>query len=434
MRRSSSTARKRLNCWLTGQELEIATAFEELNGTEHEDVKAIIFRGEGRSFSSGYDVTELGTQYWEDGEDTKSRPSQRRRLHVDAQGRNVLRAVFQSRKAVIGELKGYVLGGAFEFVLGCDILIAAEGTVNGSPPARMVAAAGMSSAFSILRLGPALYSEMMLLGRFISAEEGYERGLINRVVPLEDLEDTTQAAADLASLIPADGIAIHKLQSRLAYNTLGFESALAASNMSHTLQVQQRLGEHDWKPLHGAPRPRREGGVPAARSALPRRRRALQPARAHHLAVSSQADATARRCEQRPRGLERSEVSDDVNGRAVGAARGQNTRLSDVVAVELGGGLAAAYCGRWLRLHGATVIKIEDATTDGDRLRREDPDAGRLAPLEPPLDVRRPPRRQGERLARLRQRRGPVRAARPALPRERRDLQLHARPSCWSAG
>ena len=65
-------------------------------------------------------------------------------------------------------------------------------------------------------------------------------------------------------------------------------------------------------------------------------------------------------------------MSDDVNGRAVGAARGQNTRLSDVVAVELGEGLAAAYCGRWLRLHGATVVKIEDATTDGDRLRRED--------------------------------------------------------------
>ena len=59
-------------------------------------------------------------------------------------------------------------------------------------------------------------------------------------------------------------------------------------------------------------------------------------------------------------------------GEARGQARGQNTRLSDVVAVELGEGLAAAYCGRWLRLHGATVIKIEDATSGGDRLRRED--------------------------------------------------------------
>ena len=52
--------------------------------------------------------------------------------------------------------------------------------------------------------------------------------------------------------------------------------------------------------------------------------------------------------------------------------RGQASYLSDVVAVELGEGLAGAFCGRWLRLNGATVIKIEDATTGGDRLRRED--------------------------------------------------------------
>ena len=40
--------------------------------------------------------------------------------------------------------------------------------------------------------------------------------------------------------------------------------------------------------------------------------------------------------------------------------------------MELGEGLAGAFCGRWLRLNGATVVKIEDATTGGDRLRRED--------------------------------------------------------------
>ena len=49
--------------------------------------------------------------------------------------------------------------------------------------------------------------------------------------------------------------------------------------------------------------------------------------------------------------------------------RGQASHLSDVVAVELGEGLAGAYCGRWLRLNGATVIKIEDATSGGDRLQ-----------------------------------------------------------------
>lgn len=235
---------ERLNAWLTGHQQEVKDAFDELS--DDDDLKVVVFRGAGRAFSTGYDVGELGTQYWEPGEDTKRRPSQRRRLRVDAAGRDVLRSIFNCRKVVIGEGKGYVLGGAFEFFLGCDILICAEGTVIGSPPARMVASAGMSTSFSLLRLGHALYSEMMLLGRFISAEEAYERGLVNRVVPLEQLEDTVQAAVDLACLIPADGIAINKLQSRLAYNALGFEATMAASNMSHTLQVQQVLGENDW--------------------------------------------------------------------------------------------------------------------------------------------------------------------------------------------
>jgi benzylsuccinate CoA-transferase BbsE subunit len=56
----------------------------------------------------------------------------------------------------------------------------------------------------------------------------------------------------------------------------------------------------------------------------------------------------------------------------VSEPRGQASHLSDIVAVELGEGLAGAYCGRWLRLNGATVIKIEDSTTGGDRLRHED--------------------------------------------------------------
>ena len=51
-------------------------------------------------------------------------------------------------------------------------------------------------------------------------------------------------------------------------------------------------------------------------------------------------------------------------------ARGQAPYLSDVSVVELGSGLAAAHCGRWLRLHGANVIKVEPP--EGDRLRHED--------------------------------------------------------------
>lgn len=62
-------------------------------------------------------------------------------------------------------------------------------------------------------------------------------------------------------------------------------------------------------------------------------------------------------------------------------ARGVSTQLSDVTVIELGQGLAAGYCGRWLRLHGAHVVKLEDPAIGGDRLRREDllPDGWRYS-------------------------------------------------------
>jgi enoyl-CoA hydratase len=235
---------EQLNSWGTGEELEIGYAFDELN--DDDKIKVVVFRGEGRAFSSGYNVGQLGTQYWDPGEDTKKRPTQRRRLRVDAHGRDIVRSIFNCRKVVIGEGKGYVLGGAFEFFLACDILICAEQTILGSPPARMVSASGMSTAFSLLRLGHALHAEMTLLGRYLHAEEMYERGVVNRVVPLEELEATVQAAADLALNIPADGVFIGKLATRLAYNVLGFEATTLGSNFGHTLQVQQVLDENDW--------------------------------------------------------------------------------------------------------------------------------------------------------------------------------------------
>jgi enoyl-CoA hydratase len=157
---------------------------------------------------------------------------------------------------VIAEGKGYVLGVAMEYFMAADIVICADDCVFGFPPGRMAGVAG-NAILWMLRLGPALSAEMTLMGRYIDAQEGYERNFVNRVVPLADLEATVQAAAEAVCMIPADGLAIGKLARKMAYSTLGMDSAALESAMTHTLAVQLRMGEHDWNLMsermeHGA--------------------------------------------------------------------------------------------------------------------------------------------------------------------------------------
>ena len=117
------------------------------------------------------------------------------------------RAISHSNKVVIAEGKGYIVGVALELFLCADILICAEGTRMFYPPARM---AGVSNdtLFWILRMGPTLSAEMTFMGRTITAEEALERDMINRVVPLDQLEATVRAAAAAVCCLPADGLAM----------------------------------------------------------------------------------------------------------------------------------------------------------------------------------------------------------------------------------
>jgi len=231
---------EKLNAFLNHETPDLEAAFRQLN--EVDAVKVIVFRGRGRAFSSGHDVKDLGLQYAQGAPEGK--PTQRSRLRVDLERRGVVEAIAKSPKVVIAEGKGYVLGGALNYYLAADILIAAEGTVFGSPPARMIGTGG--GIVTMLKLGIATSNEMQYLGRFFRAEELFARGVLNRVVPLDQLEATTEAAAELACGIPADGLAIGKLANRIAWEILGAEADGLLHAMSHVLQTQQKLGEDDW--------------------------------------------------------------------------------------------------------------------------------------------------------------------------------------------
>lgn len=232
----------RLNATELDTAIAVKRAFDDVS--EDDNIKAVIFRGEGRAFCSGGNVGWLGAQYFQEGQE-KARPSQRRRLGHDERHARDSDAILQCSKVVIAEGKGYILGVGLDWFLCADILICSEGTVLGHPPARMIAATG-NTLYWMLRMGPALHAEMTLMGRYIKAEEALARGLVNRVVPLEDLEATVEAAAEAVCNLPADGLAIGKFNRKVAYEMLGVRASQLQTAMSHALQVQQRLEPGEW--------------------------------------------------------------------------------------------------------------------------------------------------------------------------------------------
>jgi enoyl-CoA hydratase len=248
---------ERLNALVPGMGEGIQRAMHELGNDD--SVKVVVLRGVGRAFSTGGDMSWVGTQYTEEvppGEKPR-KPSQRSRLTRDQHAGDTWSAIFHCNKVVIAEGKGYVLGVSLDWFLAADIIICSDDTVLGYPPSRMIAASGVNTLYWLLRMGPALHAEITLMGRFISAEEGHRHGLINRVVPRDNLEATVDAAVDSVCNLHADGLHISKLNKRIAYEMLGLKASELESMMGHTLQVQQRIEEGEWNLM----RERNEFGV-----------------------------------------------------------------------------------------------------------------------------------------------------------------------------
>jgi len=100
---------------------------------------------------------------------------------------------FECWKPIIAAVNGYALGGGFEIALACDIIIAADHARFGlpEPTVGLVAAAG--GVHRLPRQIPTkIAMGMMLTGRHITAEEAYRLGLVNEVVPLQELMPTAE--------------------------------------------------------------------------------------------------------------------------------------------------------------------------------------------------------------------------------------------------
>lgn len=144
---------------------------------DNAEVRCILLRGEGPSFCSGRDTSQLGLRANGTDDFTFVREHQQARLEV-----------LDSPKPVVAAVQGYALGGGFEIALSADIRIIAEDAVFGLPEVALglVPDTGGTQVLPAL-IGPARAKYLVLSGAKINAGTAYDWGLAEEVVPVDTL-------------------------------------------------------------------------------------------------------------------------------------------------------------------------------------------------------------------------------------------------------
>lgn len=162
---------------------EIDSAFEGFLADE--EARALIVTGSGsRAFVAGADIAELSGLGTLQGQEYSRR------------GQEVLTRLERSSKPTIAAVNGFALGGGLELALACQIRIASESASLGLPEVKLGLIPGFGGTQRLPRLlgrGKAL--ELIMTGEAVEANEALRIGLVNRVVPADQLIDTCEKLA-----------------------------------------------------------------------------------------------------------------------------------------------------------------------------------------------------------------------------------------------
>ncbi len=154
------------------------------------DIRVLILRGEGdKAFVAGADIKEMA-----DFDESRAE------AFIDAL-RQLCDRVRLLPIPVIARMPGYCLGGGLEFALACDLRIADDAAKFGMPEVQVGIPSIIHAALLPRLIGKARATWMLLTGEVVDATQALSYGLVDRVVPLADLDaETIRVANSLAGL------------------------------------------------------------------------------------------------------------------------------------------------------------------------------------------------------------------------------------------
>jgi enoyl-CoA hydratase len=202
----------KLNAISAGMVSELHRALDEAEGDPL--VRVITLQGAGRSFCSGFDLSEM-----------QPAASDADTLAVLKADFDIIMRFWNSPKPTLAAVHGYALGGGFELAMACDMTIAAEGAFFGEPEPKF--GSGIVALLLPWLTGPKQAKEMLLFGNDrVSAQRAYEMGLINSLVKPEALSDALRSTAGRCAMLDAEAVRLTKIAVNRSYSRMGFDDAL----------------------------------------------------------------------------------------------------------------------------------------------------------------------------------------------------------------
>jgi enoyl-CoA hydratase len=194
------------------------------------DIRVMIVRGAGSSFSAGYDLGG-GNEGHEYPHYTAPGEGQWPR-HVT----ETWMGIWDMSKPVIAQVHGYCLAGGSELATGCDLVYVAHDAKMGYPAVRF----GVPDMqFHAWFLGMRRAMEMMVTGDSISGDEAVQLGWANRAFPAEDLDDEVVAVAQRIAQLPPDIVALNKRTVHRAMDIMGIRQSIRSGTELCSLGTKQ---------------------------------------------------------------------------------------------------------------------------------------------------------------------------------------------------
>ena len=209
-----------MNALSQGLRNEIDAALEEAR--QDPDIRAVVITGAGRAFSAGADIGGGGgggeTEWaWPYGIPEGASLTEHYGDWRDRDRSNIESQLYRWEypKPIIGAISGWCLGAGSWLALTCHMTIAADDAVFGQPEVRM---ASNSNFMWVLLAGAKNALRYALTGDHLDAQEALRIGIVNKVVPKEDLLDECFSIVERIALVPPETVKIN-----LAVATMGLE-------------------------------------------------------------------------------------------------------------------------------------------------------------------------------------------------------------------